>query len=244
MTAEEIVTAVEAKGVVLRINPTDGKLTATPRKKVPADLLEQIRVNRVAVIEFIEARDKDEAPLTIDDLPPPEPPKPPVAEQLITAAWEQFRIKIELDHPGPQGMLKITTPWIDHPGVMTSDVVIDGTKMPSEEYCNRQRSQIPTALAVQINNLRPELIAHLRAPHLPPPPPPVPGEDPKKRSIWERMARPDDMIPGAVDNQKRVRQLLFGDQQRQDDLRRASAQARFDMALPTLLAQAKSKGKK
>src|ERR1700739_4686013 len=135
MTAEEIVTALEARGVVPRINPDNGKLTAIPRKDVPADLLEQIRVNRIAVIEFVEARDKGEEPLTIEDLPPPEPPKPPVAAQLIDQAWQMFKIKIELDHPGPQGMLKVTTPWVDHPGVMTSDVVTDGTKMPPEEYC-------------------------------------------------------------------------------------------------------------
>lgn len=234
MTAEEIVAAVEAKGVKLRINPTDGKLTATPRRKVSADLIDLLRKKRVEVIEFLEERDGGGAPLTIEDVLPPEPPKPSIAEQLIAAA-AMLGITIELDHPGPHGMLKITTPWIAHPAIARSDVITDGTVMPAEEYCNRQRSQIPTALAVQINNARAELIAHLRAPYLPKMEDLPADADPSKRSIWERLARPDNMMPGAVDNQKKIRKLLFGDEIVHQDRRRMHLQNQLDMALPTLI---------
>jgi hypothetical protein len=244
MTAEEIVASVEAKGVRIRLNPADGKLTATPLRKVPDDMREMLRKHRVEIIEFIEERDGGGIPLTIEDLPPPPPPKPSVAEQIIAIALEQFDIKIELDHPGPQGLIKVTTPWLEHPGILVNKNVPNGVNMPSEEYVNRQRSQIPMALAAQITNSKQELLAYLRAPFLPKLEPLEPDADPSKRSIWERMARPDNMIPGAQDNQDRIRQLLFGDQQKQNDQRSASAQARLDMALPAILAMNTTRGAK
>src|SRR5258708_35489753 len=94
--------------------------------------------------------------------------------------------------------------------------MISASIMPSQDYCSQQREQIPTALAAQIQNFRPELLQYLRAPYLPDPGP-EPVDNPRKRSIWERMARPDSMIPGARDNQARIKRLPFGDSRVAED---------------------------
>jgi hypothetical protein len=261
----EIVEACEKRGVKLRINPTDGKLTATPKRKVPADLLQEIRKCRADLIEFIEERDGGGQELTIDDLPPPEPAKPSIAETIISTA-AAMGITITLDHPNAMGMIKVITPWVTRMVPDPKDVangnpkdnplpwvdappeisaLIDTATFPDADYVNMQRSQIPIELRMAIDNFRPELIAYLRAPYLPDPGP-EPVDNPAKRSIWERMARPDSNIPGARDNQKRIKQLLFGDHKAVEDRRAAQRRNMLDLALPTIVAAnaARQGGKK
>lgn len=243
MNAAEIVAKIESKGIKLRINPTDGKLTAIPRRKVLAEHLELLRKHRAAIMEFIEDRDGTGEPLTIEDLPPKDPPKPTVAQQIIALAKAQGII-LELDHSGADGVLKVTTPWIEHPAILVNDKVPNGVEMPSEEYVNMQRMQIPTALACQIASHNREIVEYLRAPFMPKLEDAPAHIDPSKRSIWERMAQPDNLIPGAADNRAKVQKLLFGDPQQFLDRRRIAAQNQLDEALPAIIAQAQQRSKK
>lgn len=202
MTPSEIVHECEKREIQLRVNPTDKKLTATPRKSVPSDLLEEMQKCRPELIAYLEEIAEQEGELTIDDVQPPPPPEPTLPEKIIAKA-NTLNIKIQLDRPGSEGMLKVITPWdrLDMP------TILDG--VPGVAETARQRMPIPHGLAALIQTHQQELTAHLRAPYMPAPPPEV-AEDPTKRSIWERMAIPDNVIPNAKDNQAHVRKLMFG----------------------------------
>ncbi len=252
MKPEQIVDACEKRGVKLRINPDDGKLEAYPRRKVPQDLLIEIRKHRAELIEFVEARDGGGQALKIEDLPPPEPRKPSIAEQIIAAALAQGFV-IRLDIPGPTGVIKVDAPWqkrmvpdptdphngdpkkgkpwVEAPVIELGEIA--GTAMPGADYVAQQRAQIPPVLAAQIQNYRPELLLFLRAPYLPDPgPEPV---EPKARSVWERYARPDRMIPDARSNQDRIKHLLTGNMP--EDRHTAARRNQLDRAIPVIMEQ-------
>jgi hypothetical protein len=232
VTPAEIVAACEAIPVVLRINPTDNQLTATPRKNLTQQLLDELKQNRAAVIEFLIERDKGDGPITIEDVPPTPPPVPSVAEQLIERARTEFGVEFVLDHPGPNGMLKVITPWAKGRPV-DAIAAIAGVDVKA---VRRERTQIPQALLGPISEFRGALLAHLRAPYLPKPPT-MDEANPAQRSIWERIARPDNLMPGAKDNQKRINQLLMGDSSGAAGARREALrqQARLNQVMPFLV---------
>lgn len=204
MTPSEIVLECEKRNIKLRVNPTDKKLTATPRKAVPAELLTEMRNCRPELVAYLEEMAKQEGDLTIEDVAPPPPPELSIPEKIINKARE-LNIEITLHPKNAEGMLKIITPWEQ------SEVpeLLKGVRGVPEDAM-RRRQPVPHQLAALIQSHHQELTWHLRAPYLPPPPPEEPGEDPSKRSIFERMAMPDNLFPNAKDNQARVKSLLFG----------------------------------
>jgi hypothetical protein len=208
-TAEELVIACTEAGVRLRINPTDKKLTAIPYKTLAAkpDLLEGLRRLRAEVYEFVNDRDGG-TEITIEDLPPEAPPEPSVAEQII-AECKARGIKIGLDMPSSIGRLKCITPWEGLPDMAGRIADPDGSI--EKAVAGRQRSQLPQDLAVAITNNQRELLAHLRAPYMPKLEPLPENATKMQRSIWERIAQPDNLMPDAAANQERIKTLLFGD---------------------------------
>jgi len=242
MTPQEIVDACLEKGVKLRINSTSGKLTAIPRRKLTEELLSLIREHRAPLIEFIEDRDGG-AEITIDDLPPADPPAPPIAAQIIER-FAQRGFKIVLEPANRFGMLKVIAPWIkrhDADGNAIPAIEIpeaQSGKLPAAEYVGLQRAQIPPDLLAVLSNheFREAVLAYLRAPHIPAPPPEPASDAPEsKRSLWERMAYPDNLMPNARDNQAHVRDLLYGDMDaaRNRDIQRQ--QATLNQTLPMII---------
>ena len=235
MSPSEIIDACNDKGVLLRVNPTTGSLTATPRRKLSSEMLAIISQNRAAIIEFIEARDNI-GEVEIVEAAPPEPPQPSMGEKIVTQA-RAVGVRIKLDYPSAQGMMRIETDWESRP-LEVPDIAEEG--MPRPEYVARQRKQVPSAMAAMINNYRDEILTFLRAPYMPAPLPP--GVEPAPRSIWARIARPDDLIPNARDNQRRIRQLLYGEHV--DDKRAAARSQQWENVMPLVLSAAQSaKGK-
>lgn len=223
MTPQEILDACTDKGVHLRINP-DGRLTATPKRKLTDELLQEIKAQRPQIVELIEARDK-EVEVLIDELPK-EPPKPSIAEQIIEEA-KRHGVQIVLDTPSIYGRLKCITEF-----ETVSEVQAQIAGLPVEEPL-RQRKQVPDVLRAPINNFRTELLAYLRQPYLPKLEPLPPEATPKQRSIWERMARPDNLMPDTRDNQVKIKKLLYGDQA--EDPRLARRQQQLNEALPAVV---------
>lgn len=202
MTPSEIVHECGTLNIELRVNPTDKKLTATPRKAVPLELLEAMRQCRPELIAYLEEMARQEGELTIEDIAPPPPPPLTIAEKIIAKA-AQLNIEITLFPKSAEGVLKIITPW----DRLEVPELLKGT--PGVDEHLRQRMPIPQELGALIQSHVRDLTLHLRAPYVPIPPPEV-LEDPSKRSMWERMAVPDNMVPGAADNQANVHRLLFG----------------------------------
>lgn len=232
MTPEEIVNACLDKGVALRINP-NGALTAIPKRKLSAELLRLLAENRTEVMQFVEERDGGGEELTIEAIPV-DPPPVPMGQKIIDAA-AKVGVLITLDIPSARGMMKIETEWD------TSLEVPEASKdmvLPDSEYVSRQRRQVPSALAALINNYRDEIMIVLRAPYLPPPPPA--DTEPEKRSIWERMAYPDSLLPSAKDNQRKIRSLLYGDNV--DDAMAQRRSAQLNSVLPLVLSASAPKG--
>lgn len=204
MTPAEIVLECEKRDIQLRVNPIDKKLTATPRKAVPTDLLAEMQKIRPELVAYLEEMTRLEGELTIDDIAPPPPPEPSIPEKIIAKA-KSLNIEIRLDHAHAEGMLKVITPW-DNIASEVPEILKD---MPGIDHVGRQRMPIPGELASLIQTHQQALTAYLRAPYMPAPPPEM-SEDPAKRSIWERIALPDNLLPNAKDNQARVHKLLFG----------------------------------
>jgi hypothetical protein len=249
MTPQEIIDACLAKGVKLRINPTSGRLTAIPRRKLTDELLKLLREQRATLTELIEERDGGGAEMEITDLPPEDPPKPCIAKQIIDECARRG-IKLVLDQPNQYGMLKVITPWIkrhNDKGEPIPAIEIPEAQsglLPAAEYVGMQRAQIPADLLAPLNNFRTELLAYLRAPYIPLPPPEPADDAPKsERSIWERMAHPDNLLPNAKDNQKHVRDLLFGDMENSRNRELQQRQAMLNQALPMIIPGVPPKGK-
>jgi hypothetical protein len=207
-TAKDLVDACEAAGIHLRINPQSKKLTAIPGKtlKGKQDLIDGLRRLRAEVYEFVNDRDGG-TELAIEDLPPDLPPEPSIAEQIISACKERG-IKIGLDTPSLIGRLKCITPWEEVPAMVGRIADPEGGIAKAVE--GRQRSQLPRDLAVAIENNRRELLAHFRAPYQPKQEPLPENATPLQRSIWERIAQPDNLLPGVAENQERIKTLMFG----------------------------------
>ena len=193
-TPEEILAACEALGVTLRVNPTDGALTANPKKKLSEPLLMAIREKRASIIELLECLKLEEGDVTIEPIVPPEPAKPSVAEQLIKMAAARG-VEIRLDQPTAMGRIMCITP-IDE---------VHGHRMSLP-------MAVGQAMASEIANRNAELLAYLRAPYIRALPK-AGTEEAAKRGIWERIAVPDDQLPSQADNQSVVRELLQGGQQ-------------------------------
>lgn len=206
LTAPQVIDACTALGVKLRINP-DKRLSAINAKKLTEGLRHDLRRLRSEIYELIEDRD-GLAELTIEELPVVEPPVPTRAELIVARAAAQG-IEISLDEPTPWGRLKCVTPWIKLPD-MASRIALPDADVKRLEAM-QQRAQVPQALAAEIENHRAELLEHFRARYRPPVEPPPPDATPIARSIWERIARPDNTLPNMQDNQARVKALLFGD---------------------------------
>ena len=167
-------------------------------------MLDLLAKNRPEVIQFVEDRDGGGEALTIEALPV-EPPPVPMGKQIIDLA-ERLKVRIFLSEPSMRGTMKIETDWdipLEIPEA-SKDMIL-----PPDNYVGRQRKQVPSALAAQITSYKREIMAYLRAPYMPAPPADEP--DPAKRSIWDRMAHPDSLLPNARDNQRRVHALLYGD---------------------------------
>ena len=232
MTPQETYDACSAAGVRLRINLTDNKLTATPKRKLTPILLQELENNRAAIIELIEDRDGIGESQVIVEPPPPEPPQPSIAERIIAEADRQGFV-IELDHPGPLGMVTVRPKRVRKIGI--PDAMIDdvGAKMILSPV------PVPGALGAQIITYMKELVRHLRAPYIPAAPAAPVKMTSRKRSIWERMANPDNLLPDAEDNQKHVRELLFGPNV--DAVAQARREQQFNAVFPFVVNPVKDK---
>jgi hypothetical protein len=213
MEPQEILDTCKHLGVVLRIN--QGMLTANPKKRLNETLLREIKDNRAAIIEILETQAQDEGDLVITEEAPAEPPKPNVAQQILRFAESQG-VSITLDSPSPIGRIVCKTP-------------IDprfGMPMPLEQK-----------LATLVMNHMAELTKELRAPYMPVLPARG-SEEAAKRSIWERMAVPDDLLPDESERTEMVRDLLMGGQD--PGVHATSAAQRRNAALseqlPTIIA--------
>lgn len=220
MSPAEILEEVTARGARLRLNA--GGFTITRKHKLTPELTQLIRDNRSAIIELLESGDSEDVPLP---QLAPEPPPVGIAERLIAHAREEFRVEVKLDHPQPWGRLLFVTPW-DRPVEVPEGVKDD---LPEKLHIVRNRTQVPAALGALLNTYREELLAYLRAPYIPKPPPLPPDATPQQRSIWERMAVPDSLVPNQSDNQARVKKLLFGDA---DGARAKRREQAFSNVLP------------
>ena len=126
-----------------------------------------------------------------------------VAEKLIDAAM-LADVVVHLDHPSDLGMIKYSTPRhaIDVAAGM-SDVAPESLPL---------NKPVHHMLGAQLNNYRRELIRYLRAPYRPAAvAAPAGTPDPSKRNIYERIARPDNLVPGYEDNQNAVKRFLGGE---------------------------------
>jgi hypothetical protein len=228
VTPEQIVTACLDKGVVLRINP-DGALTAIPKRKLSDELLKLIAANRPEVRQFVQERDGGGEEMSLEALAAPEPPPPSIGERIVVNA-ARVGVRIYLSEPTMRGTMRIETEWdrvLEVPDIAKAE-------MPAADYVGRQRKQVPTALAAIITTYKRDILEYLRAPYAPEPPP----EDapPAVRSMWERLARPDSMLPNARDNQKHIRALLFGE--RADDIAAERRSQQLDQVMPLVIAAA------
>jgi hypothetical protein len=187
MTPQEIFDACANMGVVLRMN--QGMLTANPKKRLNEALLEAIKENRAAIIELVEARVAEEGDLVIPAPVAPEPAKPNVAQQILRLAQSQG-VEIKLDSPTPLGRVVCVTPFDPRFGI----------HMPLDHK-----------LGTLVMNHMEALTKELRAPYMPPLPARASAEA-SQRSIWERMAIPDDMLPDEAERQQLVQDLLMGGQ--------------------------------
>lgn len=187
MQPQEIIDTCKTLDVTLRIN--QGMLTANPKKRLNEVLLREIKENRAAIMELLELQVVEEGDLVIDDAPAPEPPKPNVAQQILRLAASQG-VTIRLDSPTPIGRV-------------VCDTEID------ERFGHPK--QLDSKLASLINSHMQELTKELRAPYMPVLP--IRGSDEAaKRSIWERMAIPDDQLPDEAERSAMVRELMMGGQ--------------------------------
>jgi len=229
MTPQETIDACSEAGIRLRIAP-DGKFTATPLSKVTQMLREEIGLNRSAIIELIEARDGTGEELVIEPAPVPDPPKPSIGRVIIDRALNEFGIRLVLDTPNRWGRIRCITPF-ERVGE-----VPEGAKalLPESMHIVRNRTQVPAVLGALIVSFTPEILAELRAPFMPEPPPLPADATPKQRSLWERMAQPDNLTPGAADNQRRVRDLLFGTTG--EDARATRRSQQLETVLPFVFA--------
>lgn len=209
MTPQEILDECKKLGIVLRLN--QGTLTATPRKKMGEDLHAQVREQRAAVIELLEQRAAEDGELAILPAGVVESVKLTDAQRLLRDA-ASIGIEIHLDEPSLRGRIVVDTPRDPATGIPR---------------------QIPATIAARLMTYHQQIVSLLRAPYVPPPRQLAPGE---KRSIWERMALPDDILPTFEENQQIAKELILGGPSNMQILRQT---ATLDAELPTVIAPGK-----
>jgi len=205
MTPQEVLDACEGLNIKVRINP-DGRLTANPRRRVPDDLMRELKNNKAAIVELLEQLADGEGEIG-DPAPAPEPPEPSMAEQILARAAAEG-VEITLDEPSQRGRL------------------VANTQM--DERINTRR-QLPAWLQAAIPTYQKELLAHLRAPYYPPPDPDM---QPVVMSIWERMAGRG--APTHQDNQRLINALLTGGPA--PNIKAVRQGAALNQALPRVIA--------
>jgi hypothetical protein len=202
MTPREVIEACKVARVKLRINP-DGRLTANPRRRLSDELVREINANRPAILEIIEARQK-EAEGFVDDTPPPPPPEPPLGIQIITRAAAEG-VEIFLDEPSQRGRMSVRTQM---------DPVL------------KQPKQLPTWLQSALGTHQREILEVLRSPYYPPLDPSSPQA---QLSIWEKLA--GRVAPDIQENRRLIKDFLSGGPMPDQKTRRQ--QAALNEALPS-----------
>lgn len=139
MDPQDVINECVKRGIRIRMN--GDHLTATPRRKLTDQLLDEIRKNRPAIIELLEG-DSD---VVIDDLPLEDPPEPTLAQRIIDRAASEG-VMVFLDRPDITGRITVITRY---------------------DEANKRNKPLPTWLAAAIQTHQNELLEFLRAQHAP-----------------------------------------------------------------------------